>query len=59
MSKTPLCVDYAAVTEVRATDPAAVARAWEHRTTRPTVRGNGRLMIVAADHPARGALAVG
>ena len=29
------------------------------RTTRPTVRGNGRLMIVAADHPARGALAVG
>ena len=27
--------------------------------TRPTVRGNGRLMIVAADHPARGALAVG
>ena len=25
----------------------------------PTVRGNGRLMIVAADHPARGALAVG
>lgn len=59
MSRTPLCTDYAAVTEVRATDPGAVARAWEHRTTRPTLRGNGRLMIVAADHPARGALAVG
>ena len=27
------------------------------RTPRPTVRGDGRLMIVAADHPARGALA--
>ncbi|MBX7453641.1 aldolase [Mycolicibacterium sp. 3033] len=59
MSDTPQCPDYAAVSEVRATDPAAVARAWAHRTTRPTLRGNGRLMIVAADHPARGALAVG
>ena len=37
----------------------AVARAWPTRTTRPAVRGDGRLMIVAADHPARGALAVG
>jgi DhnA family fructose-bisphosphate aldolase class Ia len=27
--------------------------------TRPAIRGNGRLMILAADHPARGALAVG
>ncbi|UXA16459.1 aldolase [Mycobacterium sp. SMC-4] len=53
------CGDYAAVTELRATDPDAVARAWAHRTTRPTVRGDGRLMVVAADHPARGALAVG
>ena len=39
--------------------PGAIDRAWQNRTTRPTVRGNGRLMIVAADHPARGALAVG
>jgi hypothetical protein len=54
-----LCVDYAQVTDLRAADPAAVARAWENRTTRPTIRGDGRLMIVAADHPARGALAVG
>lgn len=59
MSRTALCSDYAQINEVRATDPRAVARAWAHRTTRPTVRGNGRLMIVAADHPARGALAVG
>ncbi|BBY92714.1 aldolase [Mycobacterium gallinarum] len=54
-----LCTDYAAITELRATDPGAIARAWQNRVTRPTIRGNGRLMIVAADHPARGALAVG
>ena len=53
------CKDYADITELRAADPAAIARAWQDRTTRPAVRGNGRLMIVAADHPARGALAVG
>ncbi len=54
-----MCTDYAAITELRATDPAAIARAWHNRVTRPTIRGHGRLMIVAADHPARGALAVG
>jgi len=54
-----LCTDYATLTELRASDPGAIARAWEDRATRPTIRGNGRLMIVAADHPARGALAVG
>lgn len=55
----PKCTDYAAITELRATDPGAIARAWQARTTRPLIRGNGRLMIVAADHPARGALGVG
>jgi DhnA family fructose-bisphosphate aldolase class Ia len=54
-----LCTDYAAITELRASDPGTIARAWQDRVTRPTIRGNGRLMIVAADHPARGALAVG
>jgi DhnA family fructose-bisphosphate aldolase class Ia len=54
-----LCTSYAEVTALRAVDPGAVARAWQRRTPRPTVRGDGRLMIVAADHPARGALAVG
>lgn len=53
------CKDYADITDLRAADPAAIARAWQERTTRSVVRGNGRLMIVAADHPARGALAVG
>jgi DhnA family fructose-bisphosphate aldolase class Ia len=58
-SSTAVCKDYPAITDVRASDPGAVARAWQSRTTRPTVRGDGRLMIVAADHPARGALSVG
>lgn len=49
---------YTEVSNIRAEDPAAVARAWAARRTRPTLRGDGRLMIVAADHPARGALAV-
>ena len=54
-----MCTDYAGITEVRASEPQAIERAWQTRTIRPTVRGNGRLMIVAADHPARGALGVG
>ncbi|WP_197380153.1 Cgl0159 family (beta/alpha)8-fold protein [Mycolicibacterium mengxianglii] len=58
-SGTSVCRDYSEITDLRAADPAAVARAWDNRVTRPTMRGNGRLMIVAADHPARGALAVG
>ncbi len=54
-----LCSTYADVTRLRAENPAAIATAWATRAPRPTIRGNGRLMIVAADHPARGALAVG
>lgn len=53
------CRDYAEVTQLRAAEPGAVAKAWQERTIRPTTRGDGRLMIVAADHPARGALGVG
>lgn len=54
-----VCTSYTDVAEVRAHNPGAIATAWQNRTTRPTLRGNGRLMIVAADHPARGALGVG
>ncbi|MGB3373329.1 MAG: aldolase [Rhodococcus sp. (in: high G+C Gram-positive bacteria)] len=50
---------YSDVTALRASDPQAIDRAWATRVTRDTIRGNGRLMIVAADHPARGALSVG
>ncbi|MFE7168297.1 deoxyribose-phosphate aldolase [Streptomyces sp. NPDC057616] len=44
---------------VRARHPEAVAEAAARRTRRPLMGGSGRLMIVAADHPARGALGVG
>ncbi|WP_285042535.1 deoxyribose-phosphate aldolase [Plantibacter sp. LMC-P-059a] len=44
--------------EVRASDPAAITRAHTDRRRRELIRGDGRLFIVAADHPARGALGV-
>ncbi|MCT2591030.1 deoxyribose-phosphate aldolase [Streptomyces sp. N2-109] len=45
---------------VRARNPEAIAAAAAARTRRPALVGDsGRLMIVAADHPARGALSVG
>ncbi|GAA1461266.1 Cgl0159 family (beta/alpha)8-fold protein [Williamsia maris] len=59
VTTTALCSTYADVTRLRAENPAAIATAWATRAPRPTIRGNGRLMIVAADHPARGALSVG
>ncbi len=43
--------------EVRATDPRRVARLLASRRRRPLLPPDGRLMIVACDHPARGALA--
>ncbi|WP_422631776.1 class I fructose-bisphosphate aldolase [Pseudokineococcus basanitobsidens] len=54
----PLCRTYEEVTELRARDPRAVRRALDARGRRPSfVPADGRLMLVAADHPARGALA--
>ncbi|WP_327399678.1 deoxyribose-phosphate aldolase [Streptomyces sp. NBC_01288] len=44
---------------VRARHPEAIAEAAARRVRRPLLGDNGRLMIVAADHPARGALGVG
>lgn len=43
----------------RAEHPEAIALTLASRRRRPVIRGDGRLFIVAADHPARGALAVG
>jgi len=51
--------DFARIRQVRATDPASIGRALDARTRRPLLRGDARLFIVAADHPARGALGVG
>ncbi|MGV9498462.1 Cgl0159 family (beta/alpha)8-fold protein [Streptomyces sp. NPDC003642] len=44
---------------VRARHPEAVGEAAARRARRPLIGDSGRLMIVAADHPARGALGVG
>lgn len=44
---------------VRATDPDRIRAAHAHRVRRELIRGDGRLFIVAADHPARGALGIG
>ncbi|MFB6980378.1 Cgl0159 family (beta/alpha)8-fold protein [Streptomyces scopuliridis] len=52
-------VDVSELVRLRTHHPEAVAEAAARRTRRPLLRAGGRLMIIAADHPARGALAVG
>ncbi|WP_330457939.1 deoxyribose-phosphate aldolase [Streptomyces sp. NBC_00820] len=52
-------VDVSALVHTRAHHPEAIAEAAAHRARRPLLGDSGRLMIVAADHPARGALGVG
>jgi len=49
---------FARLRRARHGDPESIASALSSRTRRPLVRGDGRLFIVAADHPARGALGV-
>ena len=51
--------DFERLREIRATRPHAIREAFVSRRRRDVVRGDERLFIVAADHPARGALAVG
>ena len=54
----PLCSDYAEITELRSREPEAIGRALAARRRRPSfLPPDGRLMLIAADHPARGALA--
>nr|WP_328997370.1 hypothetical protein [Kribbella sp. NBC_00709] len=48
----------AELTEIRVRYPERLAEAWQQRRTRALVGDDGRLLIVAADHPARGALGV-
>ena len=52
-------LDFDALRETRATNPGRLAEVYASRQRRELISGDGRLMIVAADHPARGALAVG
>lgn len=52
-------VDVAELVRLRTRHPEAIAEAAARRTRRPLLGPSGRLMILAADHPARGALGVG
>lgn len=51
-------VSVADLTEIRVREPQAVVDGWAARRRRPLVGDDGRLLVVAADHPARGALGV-
>jgi DhnA family fructose-bisphosphate aldolase class Ia len=50
--------DFEQLRELRARYPELIAARAAERRRRPLLRSDGRLMIVAADHPARGALGV-
>ncbi|MEV7065910.1 deoxyribose-phosphate aldolase [Streptomyces collinus] len=54
-----MTVDVSELVRLRSHRPEAIAEAAARRTRRPLLNTSGRLMIVAADHPARGALGVG
>lgn len=46
------------LTELRVREPGRVAKEWAARSRRPLAGDDGRLLVIAADHPARGALGV-
>jgi hypothetical protein len=46
------------LTEIRVHYPERIAEAWQNRKRREVLGKDGRLLLVAADHPARGALGV-
>lgn len=51
-------LDLAKIRRIRATTPDAIGSVMQARRRRPVSAGDGRLFIIAADHPARGALGV-
>ncbi len=52
-------LDFEALRETRAANPGKIAEILANRKRRDLIKGDGKLFIVAADHPARGALGVG
>jgi len=60
---TVTAADVQAIVETRATDPGRIARLWAERQQPANgligQNPGGRLMLIAADHPARGALRAG
>lgn len=53
-----LAVAIAELTEIRVREPQRITAGWAARARRDLAGADGRLLIVAADHPARGALGV-
>lgn len=51
--------DYRALTEARVREPHSLRRALAERRRRPLVGADGRMLLLAADHTARGKLAIG
>jgi hypothetical protein len=50
--------DLQLITDIRVNDPSQVQAALQNRRKRPALTHDGRLFLLAADHPARGALSV-
>ncbi len=51
--------DYDEISEIRAREPERIAGLFRSRKRRHLLGDDGKMMIVACDHPARGALTVG
>ena len=54
-----MSISFEKLREIRAQKPEKIAQALANRRKRSLLKGDNKLFIVAADHPARGALAVG
>ena len=52
-------IDFSELRRQRAESPERIAEALEARQRRQLIDGDGKMMIIACDHPARGALAAG
>lgn len=59
MTTTSSTLDFDQLRTIRAQKPSAIHDALNQRTRRDLIPEDGRLFIVAADHPARGAVSVG
>ncbi|MEY4262634.1 MAG: hypothetical protein RLY88_342 [Actinomycetota bacterium] len=53
-----MALDFAKLREDRAAHPEKLAQIYSARKRRDVIQGDGRLFIIAADHPARNALSV-
>lgn len=51
--------DIERIRQIRAENPSLIGETLRERRRRPLLGGDGRLFIIAADHPARGSLGVG